>query len=107
MHISDISVKWVGIFGMAVVGLYTVEDLWNKFGEPNIIQVPRSGGVVTLTPANISSSLGCSCSLSDSLSGVGLYVQLLAPLFDSGEFWSWRRTNVFFIPSQLERFRTT
>lgn len=27
------SVKWVGMFGTALVGLYTIEDLWNKFGD--------------------------------------------------------------------------
>ena len=35
-HLSfnvNVSVKWVGVFGMAVVGLYTIEDLWNKFGD--------------------------------------------------------------------------
>lgn len=27
------SVKWVGLFAMALVGMYTVEDLWDKFGD--------------------------------------------------------------------------
>ncbi|RDW83200.1 PMT-domain-containing protein [Coleophoma crateriformis] len=28
-----ISVKWVGLFATALVGFYTIEDLWNKFGD--------------------------------------------------------------------------
>lgn len=28
-----ISVKWVGFFATALVGLYTIEDLWSKFGD--------------------------------------------------------------------------
>lgn len=27
------SVKWVGLFVTSLVGLYTIEDLWNKFGD--------------------------------------------------------------------------
>ncbi len=27
------SVKWVGLFCTALVGIYTIEDLWNKFGD--------------------------------------------------------------------------
>lgn len=31
------SVKWVGLFVMALVGIYTIEDLWDKFGD---LQMP-------------------------------------------------------------------
>lgn len=34
------SVKWVGFFCTALVGLYTIEDLWNKFGDLNLPKVP-------------------------------------------------------------------
>ena len=27
------SVKWIGLFVTALVGIYTIEDLWDKFGD--------------------------------------------------------------------------
>jgi len=35
------SVKWVGMFGTALVGLYTIEDLWTKFGDLRMSPVSR------------------------------------------------------------------
>jgi len=36
------SVKWVGFFCTALVGLYTAEDLWNKFGDHKMPKVLSS-----------------------------------------------------------------
>ncbi|CAB4403826.1 unnamed protein product [Rhizophagus irregularis] len=33
------SVKWIGLFTTALVGLYTIEDLWNKLGDLDISKV--------------------------------------------------------------------
>ncbi|KAJ5414452.1 Glycosyl transferase family 39 [Penicillium cosmopolitanum] len=48
-------VKWVGFFCTAIVGLYTIEDLWNKFGDLKIPQtvlakhlVARVGGLIVI-----------------------------------------------------------
>jgi dolichyl-phosphate-mannose-protein mannosyltransferase len=38
------SVKWVGMFVTALVGLYTIEDLWEKFGDlrMTVVRTPVS-----------------------------------------------------------------
>ncbi|KAJ6127471.1 hypothetical protein N7523_003083 [Penicillium sp. IBT 18751x] len=49
------SVKWVGFFCTAIVGLYTIEDLWNKFGDIKMPQtvlakhlIARVGGLIVI-----------------------------------------------------------
>lgn len=59
------SVKWVGFFVTALVGLYTIEDLWNKFGDTKMpkVSVPmktdneQSNNRITARPR---CPLGCS-----------------------------------------------
>lgn len=29
----SLSVKWIGLFVTSVVGVYTLQDLWDKFGD--------------------------------------------------------------------------
>ena len=41
------SVKWVGLFCTAMVGLYTAEDLWNKFGDLKMPKIELAGHVAT------------------------------------------------------------
>lgn len=40
------SVKWVGLFCTALVGLYTAEDLWNKFGDLDMPKVELASHLV-------------------------------------------------------------
>ncbi|CAL5872280.1 uncharacterized protein PFLUO_LOCUS6541 [Penicillium psychrofluorescens] len=40
------SVKWVGFFATAVVGIYTAEDLWNKFGDLKMPQTTLAKHVI-------------------------------------------------------------
>ena len=43
------SVKMVGLFVTALVGLYTIEDLWDKFGD---LKMPVVSGDLTF-PYNL------------------------------------------------------
>lgn len=40
------SVKWVGLFVTSLVGIYTVEDLWNKFGDLKMPKVYFCGSLI-------------------------------------------------------------
>lgn len=49
------TVKWVGLFCTALVGIYTVEDLWHKFGD---LKMPKVYLHLALGIADADSTLG-------------------------------------------------
>ena len=50
MCLGSRSVKWVGLFGAtALVGLYTIEDLWNKFGDLKMPKVSETACRTTVS----------------------------------------------------------
>lgn len=43
------SIKWIGLFVTTVVGLYTIEDLWEKFGD---LRMPVVGAQLSCKEVN-------------------------------------------------------
>ena len=82
------SVKWVGMFGTALVGLYTIEDLWNKFGDltmPKVVHEPLMTGQSLHDIGRTCFTPRGSCSWTHRSSGTRLYVHFLGPLSCAGE----------------------
>lgn len=102
------SVKWVGLFCTALVGIYTIEDLWNKFGDlkmsevrPLVFAFPRD--LLIASTGNASETLcGTRCGF-DSSTGPGLYLLFLCPLLDLGEQRPRRCADELSFPSKPQR----
>jgi dolichyl-phosphate-mannose-protein mannosyltransferase len=83
------SVKWVGLFCTALVGLYTAEDLWNKFGDVKMREVSchskSLANLANLVPDRPGQASASSRSGIDRRPGPGLYTFFLCALSDPGE----------------------
>jgi dolichyl-phosphate-mannose--protein O-mannosyl transferase len=85
------SVKWVGLFVTALVGMYTVEDLWEKFGDLKMPVVsffssPADTSFlshISSIPANIFYALGRTSCRSNCHPSFGLHGLLQVTFHDS------------------------
>lgn len=79
------SVKMVGLFVTALVGLYTIEDLWDKFGDLKMSAVRRFIYYLTFSFSSSftegsSETLGCPGTLPNDRSNPRLHGVLQNPL---------------------------
>lgn len=102
------SVKWVGLFCTALVGLYTIEDLWNKFGDLKMPKVWLAylfmSGNVLILQGRIGATLGLPRIRSYYHSFGGLYVLFLDAFSRSREQRPRRRPNELLVPSQSQGY---
>ena len=97
------SVKWVGLFCTALVGIYTAEDLWNKFGDLKMPVVSRMSlpAILELTGVDYSRTARCrSSGRIDNHTFPCLCLFILHPLSCPRKFWSWRRADELSVPGQ-------
>ena len=98
------SVKWVGLFCTALVGIYTAEDLWNKFGDlkmPVVSLFLFARNATSLIVVDYPrTARRCSSSWFDNLTFPCLYFLVLYSLSCSGKHRPRRCTNEFPFPSQ-------
>lgn len=102
------SVKWVGLFCTALVGLYTIEDLWNKFGD---LKMPKvwlaylfTSNNVLILQGRIGATLGLPRIRSYYHSFGGLYVLFLDAFSRSREQRPRRRPNELLVPGQSQGY---
>lgn len=105
------SVKWVGLFVTLLVGAYTIEDLWDKFGDLRmpVVRVSLSLSNVLsnahLRTADLHQALARKRTLPHRLADVGLHGVLQAALYDPQPIWIRRFANELSLPGELGRER--
>lgn len=99
----------VGLFVTSLVGLYTIEDLWDKFGDLKMSWVSFSEVLIFSRTydhvARPSETLGGADRVSHRSPYSRVYDNLQDSLLDPQPFWTWGRTNELAIPSKSHRER--
>ena len=96
----------IGLFVTALVGVYTVEDLWEKFGDVKLSVVrgrmrSRLEIISWALTAGSSSSLDCSHCLPHRCSNPSLHGVVQDPLHGLEPYRTWRCSDELAIPGQL------
>jgi hypothetical protein len=102
------SVKMIGLFVTALVGVYTIEDLWDKFGDTKMTFVSsllskRWLSHLTYPSAKSSKALGCTHNVSHCRSYPRFHGFFQDSLLGAEPLWTWRRPDELTFPGQPRR----
>ncbi|KAJ1344456.1 hypothetical protein BSLG_001016 [Batrachochytrium salamandrivorans] len=86
---SVLSIKWVGLFSIALVGIHTLDDLWEMLGD---LKLPLVRLLI-----NLYESLACKGSVSDRGSNFHLHFDIRDALCYFESLWSRRCSDEFTI----------
>lgn len=106
-----LSIKLIGLFVTALVGLYTIEDLWEKFGDLRMTVVSSTSTTLrcsstlahTVCLANTTVALGRTSGMSYHPAHPRLHGVLQAAFLSLEPFRSRRRANELSFPGQPRR----
>jgi dolichyl-phosphate-mannose-protein mannosyltransferase len=77
-----VSVKWVGLFTIAIVGLHTIDELWDLWGDLKMPIVAASNSEI------VPVALGCPHRVVNLCSCRCIHYYICVPLWNTQHVWS-------------------